>query len=1059
MNEFNPFKELGIDPNKQQMEDSTEPNSSVMWTLNQFNPFKELGINPNEENTQYNNFINPKDQEVTSMLWVDIQSPMTDQEKQTYVDSLSDEDRATWNKLKNEWYSFEARKTLMDNKEMLYDVEAEGSSKYFQSHKNGFVDYLTNELQSWLNAYQQNIAWFANKYDTLSNEYINADETDQSLWKKVANVANSLVSAWAHFLQGYLDRTIHKWLWVYNTALQQMNPTYEKVSWDANQDSYQSRISAALEMWTSALQWYVALTAPTMYTAFGIIGQDDWLMWQLVQKVDSKIQVGSDWLVDQVFKIPLLQEWIKQPGNEKVKDELSEGISYAIYAMLAWLFKLGWKWLGKTRAWIKMNEIKTKVSNTVNESLKQGKEAWDWMKWEMTTAWEVTPEWSYNRIAKTNIRNATIQWMKKWFREWLQEKKGLEIKQEPSLGLPEEKTTETEKIEVVPEQTKENTEIVKETEKLKLSEENRNNLATNPELQTAYEEVIKPYLETNWKENPEWIINQQVEDLVYDIKSGIDELYAQQANIDRSLNNKKLSQFEKKLIKEIEKIVNEKEPKTVLKKLWKLTPQQQWLMDKIYPNLSQKLTTINQIASLMDEITQRDLIWKILRFQAKRPRTRLTWLLKQQVYKYVSNYWDKQWVQYTIQDIDDFINWLNESEIKDLQDSKFSIIDEILDSMDNRNQPVWIRQGQEWDFTKSELAVSKKAKEEWYMPETNKYTVDENNKLTLHQTIDELDLKPADWWKTIREIFKEAWVNLTLPNNHNYISRYTKNKPNVAWLFSRYADLIALPEYSYAVWVLMHEFGHRVFSQLTDDESIKIISDLRRLYHLTDEQAEERFGEYMRNYFLYGNVEWKLSSSSTKEQRSIFQKEFGKDLWQKIFNTIEKSRNQLLEAFGAPNNRYITQTIDSIIKLKPKGKEMIQRDFKNHPEVREKFLEQSKDRLINLEKEGSNWNKDYLNKTPEQTIDLQFKESIGSKWLDSSIVDILKNQSIKGDVTGIRINDDGIIVWKYHWHEWPIARIMENFDEIDLDPELRQILEKQAEEWEQKQFEESLKNL
>ena len=54
------------------------------------------------------------------------------------------------------------------------------------------------------------------------------------------------------------------------------------------------------------------------------------------------------------------------------------------------------------------------------------------------------------------------------------------------------------------------------------------------------------YLETNGKENPEWIINQQVEDLVYDIKSGIDELYAQQANIDRSLNNKKLSSFEKK---------------------------------------------------------------------------------------------------------------------------------------------------------------------------------------------------------------------------------------------------------------------------------------------------------------------------------------------------------------------------------------------------------------------------------------------------------------------------------------------------------------------------------
>lgn len=1023
MNEFNPFEYLWIDPNKKNMdlEVSTENNISV-WNNNQFNPFKELGINPNKENTQSNNYINSKDQEVISMLGVDIQSPMTDQEKQTYVDSLSNEDRATWNKLKNEWYSFEARKTLMDNKEMLYDVEAEWSSKYFQSHKNWFVDYLTNELQSWLNAYQQNIAWFANKYDTLSNEYINADETDQSLWKKVANIANSLVSAWAHFLQGYLDRTIHKGLGVYNTALQQMNPTYEKVLWDANQDSYQSKISAALEMGTSALQWYVALTAPTMYTAFGIIGQDNWLMWQLVQKVDSKIQVGSDWLVDQVFKIPLLQEWIKQPWNEKVKDELSEWISYAIYAMLAWLFKLWWKGLWKTRAGIKMNEIKTKVNNAVNESLKQWKEAWDWMKWEMTTAWEVTPEWSYNRIAKSNIRNATIQGMKKWFREWLQERNGLEVKQETPLWLPEEKITGTEKIETIPEQTKENTELVKETEKLKLSEENRNNLATNPELQTAYEEVIKPYLETNGKENPEWIINQQVEDLVYDIKSGIDELYAQQANVDRSLNNKKLSQFEKKLVKEIEKIINEKEPKTVLKKLGKLTPQQQWLMDKIYPNLSQKLTTINQIASLMEEITQRDLIWKILRFQAKRPRTKLTWFLKKQVYKYISDYWDKQGVQHTINDLDNFIKWLSESEINDLVQNWEQLSQSPLAiKIEEWWKALWVRRAESGE---TDQYKTDQLKDEWYMPETNLYTTDESWKIVEHDILNELDTKPANWWKTIREIFKEAWVNLTLPNKRIYDIRFSRWR-NIAWIYYDGMDLIALPKQSEQVWVLMHEFWHRLWKQFGEDQMLKITDAIERNTWLTNKEANERFAEYMRNYFLYGNIDWKLSKD--------MQKDMGKDLWQKVFNQMEKTRNELLDVFGAPNNKYITETIDSVLKLTEKWEKLVKKEVQGKPQELQDFLQKNISTLA------------------------QYSESpLKINW--NNIIKQLKEQAFS-DIKKIRIDEEWNVMWQYHSHNWPIASLMENRDEIDLDPELKQILEKQAEEWEQKQFEESLKNL
>jgi hypothetical protein len=50
---------------------------------------------------------------------------MTDDAKQSYVDALSDEDWNTWNKLRTERYSFEARKALMENQDMLYDINEE----------------------------------------------------------------------------------------------------------------------------------------------------------------------------------------------------------------------------------------------------------------------------------------------------------------------------------------------------------------------------------------------------------------------------------------------------------------------------------------------------------------------------------------------------------------------------------------------------------------------------------------------------------------------------------------------------------------------------------------------------------------------------------------------------------------------------------------------------------------------------------------------------------------------------------------------------------------------
>ena len=68
------------------------------------------------------NMTNPKDLQVAQELGIVIPEPMREEEKQAYVDALSEEDWETWQNLKDEGYSFEARKAMFDNREDLYDI-------------------------------------------------------------------------------------------------------------------------------------------------------------------------------------------------------------------------------------------------------------------------------------------------------------------------------------------------------------------------------------------------------------------------------------------------------------------------------------------------------------------------------------------------------------------------------------------------------------------------------------------------------------------------------------------------------------------------------------------------------------------------------------------------------------------------------------------------------------------------------------------------------------------------------------------------------------------------
>lgn len=1040
MNDFNPFETLWIDPNQDRpktapIDGATERND-VMWTMWQFNPFKTLWINPNE-GTDYNVVQkNWKDMEVSSMLWIQDFEPMTDNEKQSYVDALSDEDWNTWNQLKSEWYSFEARKALMENQDMLYDINTPGSWKYMQTQETPTED----KMQSFLDWYQNNIQGFSDKYKEWSNQNINYEnkgiwidnrqETENTAWKKIANVLNSVVYIWVDLLEHIVDYSMHKALELYNKGWSIQDPNFKPVSWDATNEGYKSSVADLIWIGVDLLQWYVAVANPATYLTLWVISQDDWIMSKILNGANDLIEELPKWLINQ----PAMQEYLSKPWNEWMEEDIINGVTFGIYALLGWWLKKSGKVWGKTKAWIQFQKIRNNVARWVQESIKEGKAAW-----ERAKDYNIWENIQWTRIWRSNVRKATIQWMKEWFRkgynakspQWLTDTR---ITPVTETTVPEEKVNNTEIInretqelpgEEIPvtEETpktiktvENNSELNKLAKETKLSENTITNLESNPDLQTEFQNTIKPYLEENWKNNPEWVITEPVNSLVYDIRSWIDELRTQQANLNRSINNQKLSPMEKALIKEIEKIIDQKEPKQILKSLGKLTPAQQWLMKRIVPNLDSRIQTINQVLELTKEITKWNLLSRFLKFQAERPRKGITWFAKQMLYWFVKDLYDQRWIQTSTEAIDKFIDWLSDEQISAIQkkeiwwklsDSEKKSLSDILDSIKQEGEPVWTRQLKEGEYDQRKRDS---LEDQWYTPKTRLVTVDKDGKIVRHDTSVELEMKPFTSDKPLREIFKEAWVNLTLTPERIFNIKYARD--DVDWVYVWDYDLMEVPSRSISVWILAHEFGHRVMAQLTENEKLKIINTIKQgEYNMTDAAAEERFAEYFRNYFLYGNINGKTALE-------VFTTAAWQKAWQRIVNIMEKTKRDLFADLWAKSEYDMYQKTKSIDKM-----------------------------IDNIYKLTEKW-KEIINRTPEKGSRAEAtKAAAQTYWrleefskTDIINEDLTEIKNATNELKNIHVNEDWYVVWDFHSHETPVYGYIED---SNLPQELKDFLKKQ----------------
>lgn len=1152
MNEFNPFETLGIDPNESmpnRIPLETETQVNPMETMWQFNPFKELNINVNwfPQPT-----ANGKDTEVSSMLWINDFTPMTDEEKQSYVDALSDEDWNIWNNLKSEWYSFEARKALMENQDMLYDINEEGTWKYYQAHQSPIINSLTNLKQKQLDFYQDKIAWWSNKAAEEINKFINYEqkwvwlyadeyvEKEPYTWQKFLNVAWSVISKILSWVEHLTNLAIHQQAWIYNTAINKLNPTYEKVSWDAKNENYESKIAAAIWLGNDVLWTYFAANYPIATTLFGIVAQNDWFIAQWLNWIDTNLTK----LVNKIFNIPLMQEWIQQPGNAWIEEDLTEGITQWIYLLLMAKTK---KAFWRTKAWMKLNEIRGKVNEWVKNSIRRWKELGDRSKWEMINAWEVTPEWEFTDIAKENISNATKQGMKYWRREvwnkkpveskptelWLPEDKTSITPKEgttnPTEGWPTIITPETTDVTEKPTENKtiaKNDKLIQLAKDTKLSENTITNLESNPDLQTEFQNTIKPYLEENGNNNPEWVIVEPVNNLVYDIRSWIEELRTQQANLNRSINNQKLSPMEKALIKEIEKIIDQKEPKQILKKLWKLTPAQQWLMQRIVPNLDSRVQTINQMLELTKEITKGNLLSRFLKFQAERPRRGITWFAKKLLYNFVKEAYEQKGLQASTEAIDKFIEWLSDEQIDDITETLYK-------------KQVW------WKYddnllSKMELELYKtpfqKAHEKGYLPETDRRVLNEkwsdleaddnpNNKIWIKPVTESLEKnlnrKIPGRNETIWEFYKRKGLEITVFKDLSDMLNAVEATAQAFYApyYDRFGALAQTPQMD----VLLHEYWHRVLCQLWTFEFIKILQYISKRDWITERAAEERFAEYVRNYFVYGKMDGELQNTLSKEERK------GLAVMDILEKVMEKERKKIFDVFDISKDdaeisdllyqiKMDTPKIQEINKRQPqhllndtwakstwlKSKRVSWLQENIDPNIKEiRFNEQGqwiikyKDRTKKTRTEFLDWLTekqksmvDVYQATPEE---LKLKEQwFQWEWkfnyetfsneesslniniqkflerhpefnkMESNFYDIDLSEFKRvawSEIRNIHVNEDWVLVWSYHWHKDVPIWLDLDLEEVNIPDDLRQILQKQADEYLEKQNEDVINRI
>lgn len=280
--------------------------------------------------------INLKDQEVGRELGVQLNKDwaLDESKVKSYIDGLSDEDYDTWSNLREQWYSLEARKALMDNKDLLWDPTKEGSAKYL-ANTPVLPEWLINWIQRNNTSYEETIhPWSVKIQNALNsaNQYVSEKLDKETLMNNWID-KNNPYGEWQNRITENTLNNYERYVNLLQIPKTATNIILSTLSKGTNAlDQLINRKNIIMWEWANLIQ--------------KIAGRNDVIDLDYSKRsnfLGSNFQLLADWLwIGLVAEFPLATYFLGQVWNTS---ETAEDIM----SVIEW-------WFDKTARWLLRNE-------------------------------------------------------------------------------------------------------------------------------------------------------------------------------------------------------------------------------------------------------------------------------------------------------------------------------------------------------------------------------------------------------------------------------------------------------------------------------------------------------------------------------------------------------------------------------------------------------------------------------------------------------------------------------------------------------------------------------
>lgn len=310
-----------------------------------------------------------KDREVEAWLWINIVSPMSDSQKKDYLDSLTDEQYRQMRTYKNQWYSFEASRTLLENS-----------------------DWLANPTANWVAKYNPKGNFFRNVIGW-------AWDSATWIWQFLGNTAADIIGRTAKKLWADEDRVDY----LVNDRKSYLEDSKISKSVKANTSSWTYKVTKWVTDLAQAagIEWAIKGALPWATAKLWAL-RSAWLGWKVAAW-------AIEWAATMV-PYNIISEW-----------ELPSWKDLALWAAVWAAFPLAWAWLKATKdlvkreawAWAeKLIERITKVSPAKLQKFENqfGENVGKFMNDRWLKTRKDASEYFINNVKKVDEALWSIQW-------------------------------------------------------------------------------------------------------------------------------------------------------------------------------------------------------------------------------------------------------------------------------------------------------------------------------------------------------------------------------------------------------------------------------------------------------------------------------------------------------------------------------------------------------------------------------------------------------------------------------------------------------------------------